>query len=289
MNGPRPNIWQMVTALVFIAALWFIVNTLIRVVPTYEIAQTPDLKAPPFKVYGIIEPASREVYITAASLQRVKQMLVKERDEVHAGQPLVLLENEEKKANLAVIEKGLAAAKASAAISQEKVQRNQALFNKQVVNEADFIQLQLQAAYDEQLVEKAIQELNRARVELDLLTLKAPIEGKIYYNNLHIGQAISPQSKELIMGSKDLRIHLYLESFWINALADIPYNVFHADTQELLGTARLVRFGSYMGPGKFYIDDTTQMADIKYQDVYLAFEPHQENLPLHLVVYVEPR
>lgn len=283
----KRNILIFIAIAVILAGLVFIIRTLYMVVPSYPTAKQPDINTAPMRIYGIIEPAHREVFIAPPLVKRVEGILVHENDTVVKGQPLVELDSVVEKAQLATAKANVAVAKAAFAINQDKWQRNVNLFNKQVVNEFDYAQSDLQVKYDAMHVEKTVKEMEQAQMEVDRLTLRSPIDGKVYHVNVHLGQAFTPDARLFIVGEKDLWVHLSVESYWINRIADVPYKVYHADTQEFLGTAKLIRSGAYMGPGHFQTEDPSVMVDLKYEDAYLSFHPIKENLPIRLVVYVE--
>lgn len=285
----RNKILFAVALILVIIAVLFIIHTLNLMVPRYQAAEPANVNTAPMRIYGLIEPAHREVFIAPPLLKRIKAILVHESASIAKDQPLVLLDDEVEKARLETSKANVAAAKAAAAISKDKWRRNLPLYQKQVVNEFDFVQSELQAKSDEEQVQKAIREMELAQVELERLVLRSPVDGKVYHIDIHLGAAFAPESRNFIVGEKELWVHLSVESFWINRLADVEYNVFHADTQEFLGTGRLVRVGSYMGPGYFEIDDPKVMVELKYKDAYLVLNPVRENLPIRLVVYAEPK
>lgn len=275
------------TLLAICAILVYVAISLAKVVPTTTPIVPPDLKAAPFKMYGVVEPAERAVFISPPSQKRVEAILIHVGDSIKKGQPLMILNQVEEKARVARAVAEIQARKADLAISEDKWKRNKALFAKNVVNEYDFAQSELDMAAKRAQVEVAEKSLLEAQAVLDQLTLKSPIDGKVYRQDVRLGESFSPGDRSFIVGKEQLWVNMRVDSFWIDRVQKGRYKIYHADTKQYLGSGELVRTGLFMGPPNFYIEDPAVMVEIKYQEAFITLEPVMPNLPIELVVYAE--
>lgn len=280
----------LLTSLILIAGLLFyVVWTLVSFVPEQTPIKTPDINTMPKRLYGVIEPAERAVFISPPLEKRVDSILVQAGDLIKKGQPLLILDHADEKSRVEVAKAEVEQRKARVALSEDKFTRNEALFAKQVINESDFVQLKLDLDIEKALLNVAEKNLQEAEVRLDQLTLKSPIDGKVYRMDVHVGQTFKFGDKTFVIGKDNLWVNLRVESFWINQIHEGTYKVYHADTDEYLGDATFVRAGLFMGPPNFYIQDPNVMTDIKYLEVFAALTPKHNNLPIELIIYADKR
>ncbi len=265
----------------------YIFTTFQKMVPTTTPATNPNLKTEPFRIYGLIEPENRAVYINPPITKRVDQIFKVAGDPVQLGEPLVQLDNATEKARLESLKAELEAKKASLAIHFDRVERNRKLIPAQVIDEFEYKQSELDYELSKAEVEVAIKKLEQAQVELDRLLLKSPIDGKVYRMDLLLGDSFNPSDNTFIVGKNSLWVNLRVDSYWINRISEGRYTVFNADTDEKIGTATFIRRGFYMGKPNFFVEDPSVMVDIKYLEAFLDFKPDVPNLPIQLVVYAE--
>lgn len=281
------NVKIALTFLAVCAIMFYVAISLAKVVPTTTPLVPPDLQAAPFKMYGLVEPADRAVFISPPLQKRVEAILVHVGDPIKKGQPLLILDQVEEKARVARALAEVQARKAELAISEDKWKRNKPLFAQKVVNEYDFIQSELDMVSKRAQVEVAEKSLAEAQAILDQLTLKSPIDGKVYRQDVRLGESFRPGDRSFIIGKDKLWVNLRVDSFWIDRVEKGRYKIYHADTKQHLGSGELIRTGLFMGPPNFYIEDPTVMVEIKYQEAFLTFEPVVPNVPIELVVYAE--
>ena len=256
-------------------------------VPNTIQATNPNLKTEAFKIYGLIEPENRAVYINPPVTKRIEKIYKVAGDQVKVGEPLVQLDNAIEKARVDALQAELEARKAALAINLDRVERNQKLIPAQVIDEFEFRQSELDLGVSKAQVEVAEKNLEQAKVELERLLLKSPIDGKVYRMDLLLGDSFNPSDNTFIIGSNNLWINLRVDSYWINRISEGAYTVYNADTDEKIGTGAFIRRGYYMGRPNFFVEDPAIMVDIKYLETFLRFKPDIPNLPIQLVVYAE--
>ncbi len=276
-----------VLALLAVLASIYIIATLQKMVPTTTKANNPNLKTEPFRIYGLIEPENRAVYINPPLTKRIDKIFKVAGDPVKIGEPLVQLDNVVEKARVEALQAELEARKAALAINLDRVERNRKLIPAQVIDEFEFKQSELDYELTKAQVEVAQKNLEQAKAELDRLLLKSPIDGKVYRMDLLLGDSFKPSDNTFIVGENNLWINLRVDSYWINRISEGGYTVYNADTDEKIGTATFVRRGFFMGKPNFFVEDPAIMVDIKYLETFLNFKPDIPNLPIQLVVYAE--
>lgn len=284
------NSGRFLLAFVFVlltCLLLYVISTLISVVPTRTSIDPPDVNKVPVRVYGVTEPAERSIYITPPHEKRVENILVNVGDKIQKDQPLLILDSVEEKSRVEIAKAEVEQRKAQLALSEDKLKRNEPLFNQQVINEFDFVQSKLDVDVQKALLKVAEKNLQEVQSRLDQLTLKSPIDGKVYRMDVHLGETFRPGDKTFIIGKDKLWVNLRIDSFWVNRIHQGKFKIYHADTNQYLGEASFVRSGLFMGPPNFYIQDPTVVTDIKYLEVFAAFEPNQQNIPIELVVYAD--
>lgn len=284
------NSRKIMLTIVFISLvilLFYVISTLVSLVPNRKTIEPPDVNQVAMRVYGVTEPADRSIYITPPQEKRVENILVNVGDLVKKDQPLVILDSIEEKSRVEIAKAEVEQRKAQLALSEDKFKRNEPLFSQQVINEFDFTQSKLDVDVQKALLQVAEKNLLDAQTRLDQLTLKSPIDGKVYRMDVHIGEAFHPGDKTFIIGKDKLWVNLRVDSFWINRIHQGKFKIYHADTNQYLGDATFVRSGLFMGAPNFYIQDPTVMTDIKYLEVFAAFTPNQPNIPIELVVYAD--
>lgn len=265
----------------------YIFSTLQRMVPTDTPATNPNLKTAPFRIYGLIEPEDRAVYINPPVTKRIDKIFKVAGDPIKKDEPLVQLDNAVEKARVEALQAEVESRKAALAINLDRVQRNELLIATQVIDEFEFKQSSLDLALSKTNVEVAEKNLEQAKVELDRLLLRSPIDGKVYRMDLLLGDSFAPSDNTFIVGKNNLWINLRVDSYWINRISEGDYTVYNADTDEKIGTASFVRRGLYMGRPNFFVEDPAIMVDIKYLETFLNFKTDIPNLPIQLVVYAE--
>ena len=120
--------------------------------------------------------AERSVAVLAEASRQVTELLVEEGSWVRKGQPLLTLENEAQKSELAKTQSQLAKA-------AREFQRQERLFSQQLISEQAFSE----ATYEKEQLEIAVADAER---ELSYATVYAPISGAITQRLVNLGDHI---------------------------------------------------------------------------------------------------
>jgi multidrug efflux pump subunit AcrA (membrane-fusion protein) len=271
------------------AAVGFIGYTFVKVAAVPEAAAPPALAVSPAKVYGIVEPAGREVYVSPLATGRVTAILVAEGDTVVADQVLCRLDNTVESAQLGVALADLESAQRALALSTDDLTRQRSLYADSVVSEAAYTQTLLRARLDSARVVVAVRDTDLARTRLDQLELRSPIDGIVYKLDLRLGETLEAgQSKRIVLGSADLWVRLYVESFWMTRIrTGTTYRLYDSETGAYLGSGRVLYRSPYLTRRDFRTEEIQERFDVGFQEVVLSLVPEAEGIPLGLSVLAE--
>jgi RND family efflux transporter MFP subunit len=249
----------------------------------------PELDRSPARVYGRVEPAGGEVYVSPNVTRAVKEISVKERDEVDKGQVLCVLEDDVERAQFRVAQARVAALAKSVELSADTFERNAELYGRGRISEYEYKQAKLKSELDARDLNVAYGELALARARLEQLELKAPIDGVVYKLDVRLGETLAAgDNTRIILGSDDLWVRLYVESFWVDRVKDgAKYKVYDSETDEHVGVGTVVRRNPYVGGRDFQSGDLQERFDTKFQEVILRLEPKKKSIPLGLTVMAE--
>ncbi|MCL6622236.1 MAG: biotin/lipoyl-binding protein [Syntrophobacterales bacterium] len=207
------------------------------------------LEEAPFRVYGLIEPYEREVYVGPLQARRVVAVYVKEGAAVRRGQPLVRLDDDLERRALAVAASRLEEQIRKLALTRDTLRRREALWQKKTIPEFDYSQVQLTVRLEEQQVASARAEMELRRVELDKLTLYPPIDGVVYKLDVRLGEQLTPQDyKRIILGRPEKQVRLFVETFWLHRVKPGDrFVVKEAETLSEIGEGEVYELSPYVG------------------------------------------
>ena len=267
----------------------FMVTSFVKSSKPPQVAKPPVLPETPAKVYGKIEPAGREVYVSPPQTKRVVAVYVKESDMVKKGQVLCSLESYVETAQLNLTLAKIESAKKTQEITQDDFQRKKNLYVQKTDSEFSYIQSRLKADLDARNIAVAEKEAQLSKARLDELELKSPIDGMVYKFDIRLGETLSAgDNTRIILGAKDLWVRLFVESYWLNRVKEgSRYKVYNSETNEYLGTGKVLFALPYVGRRDFRTEDSQERFDTKFQEVVLALEDKQGAAPIGLSVMAE--
>jgi membrane fusion protein (multidrug efflux system) len=278
-----------VIGVALVCGLAFILCNLYKSSRPPEVAEPPDLNRSPARVYGRVEPAGGEVYVSPNATRAVKDVLVKERDAVAEGQILCVQENDVEMAQLRVAEARVAALRKAVELSADTFKRNEDLYAAGRISEYEYTQAKLRSELDARDLNVAHGELALARARLEQLELRAPVSGVVYKLDVRLGETLAAgDNTRIILGPADLWVRMYVESFWVGRVkTGAKYKVYDSETGEYVGLGTVIRQNPYLGGREFQSDDLQERFDVKFQEVIMRLEPKKKNIPLGLNVTAE--
>jgi multidrug efflux pump subunit AcrA (membrane-fusion protein) len=278
-----------VTLLCIILALIFIINTFRKSSQPPTVAPPPKVNDAPARVYGSVEPAGREVFVSPTVTRRVIQIFVREGDTVQQGDILCILENSVEMAQYHAALAKVESARTVRALSEDTLKRNKDLYENKVLSDYDYTQARLREEVDSVNFEVAVKEAKLAKAQLEQLTLKSPIDGKVYKFDVRLGESLTANDNtRIILGPKELWVRLYVESYWIDRIKKgDKYNIYDSETLEYIGMGQVLYKAPYLGGREFRTEDVRDRADIKFQEVVLRLKSEKQIVPIGLSVVAE--
>ncbi len=329
MKKVRAIVGLLLLILVVVIGLSYIQISLRKASAPPAPSRTPSLDAAPVRLYGLVEPLDREVFLGPQQPRRVERIFVQEGQEVAAGQVLCELEQKverqalevaksrvtelEGRLNLVLDElnrvmplSGQQALQVAAQRVRElegrldlvldELKRKQPLSHTGAVAELEYSQKSLEAelvrkqiatatsqavieysqkSLEAELLRRQI-ETARAEVELrsrelEILTLRSPIQGRLYKFDVRMGEQLTPQDyRRIVIGKEEKQVRLFVETFWLDKvrMGDI-FQVQDADTMRNIGSGRVVAVSEYVGARDFRSEDSFERLDTKYAQVIL--------------------
>jgi RND family efflux transporter MFP subunit len=268
---------------------YFIVSVFVRSAAPPEVAEPPVLTESPARIYGVVEPAGREVFVSPPVTKRVIKIYVKEGDMVKREQVFCSLENDIEMAQLQLAQAKVESARRTLSLSQDDNRRKKNLYDTNVEAESEYIKALLKMELDQSSLTVARREVELAKASLAQLELKSPIDGKVYKFDVRLGETLSAgDNSRIIVGAPGLWVRLFVESFWLERIEKGgQYKIFHSETNEYLGEGTVIHSAPYMGRRNFRTEDSQERFDTKFQEVVLSLESQKDTIPLGLSVVAE--
>lgn len=267
----------------------FIVQTFMKSSPSPIVAQPPVLDESPVRVYGVTEPAGREVFVSPTETKEVIKIFVQEGDTVKEGQTLCVLDNEVELAQLQSALARVEAAKKTLEIIRDEMKRTKNLYKKNVDSEYKYSQALLKYELEKSNLIVAQKEVDLDRAHLKQLELTSPINGKVYKFDVRLGETLSSgDNTRIILGSPDLWVRLFVEAYWKDSIdVDSRFKVYNSETDAYLGMGTVIYIAPYMGRRNFRTEDSQERFDTKFQEIVLLLSTKGEAIPIGLSVVAE--
>lgn len=268
--------------------IYFILRSLRESAAPPEPAKTPRLEDAPARVYGLIEPRGREVFVGPLQPRRVVEVCVREGQTVAAGQPICLLDADIERQTLAIAESRAAETERRIRLNEDTLRRNEALAPTGAVPESELVQTRLTLELVKQQLASARAEVELRRCELDKLTLRSPIDGLVYKMDVRVGEQFTPQDyNRIVLGKREKQVRMFVEVFWMGRVrVGDRFAVREAESLRDLGSGRVIEVLPYVGARDFRTEDRLERLDTKYIQVILELDTAQD-LPIGLLVLCE--
>jgi multidrug efflux pump subunit AcrA (membrane-fusion protein) len=260
--------------LVALVGLNYMRVSLLKSAAPPEPARTPSLADSPVRVYGRIEPLGREVFVGPIQPGRVIRTMVNEGQDVSAGQPLCEIENDVSRQAVQVAMARVEELKAKLDMVLDELQRLLPLLDSKSVPEVDVSQKSLEAQILRKQIVTAEAEVELKRRELENLTLRSPIAGRLYKFDVRLGEYLTFQDvQRIVIGERQKQIRLFIESFWIGKVAvGDSFVVYDAESLRSLGKGSIIYVSAYVGTRDFRSEDALERLDTKYAQGILQLQ-----------------
>lgn len=237
-------------------------------------SRTPSLDAAPVRVYGLVEPLDREVFVGPQQARRVERIFVQEGQKVSVGQTLCVLEQGVGRQALEVAISRVKEFEGRLNLILDELNRKEPLSQIGAIPEVEYTQKSLEAELIRRQIKTTQAEVELRKRELDILTLRSPIQGRLYKFDVRIGEQLTPQDyKRIVIGKPEKQVRLFVESFWLDKvrMGDV-FQVQDAETMRNIGLGKVVAVSEYVGARDFRSEDTFERLDTKYAQAILQVE-----------------
>ena len=202
----RPLLWSGV-AVAVLAALWIGVRARGARVPVVQVAAatavaagTP-VRGTVLSGSGYVVTGEKYISIGVRVPGRIERYYVEEGQSVHAGDPLVVLDDRDYRAAVAQAEAALRTTEANLALHASELRRARALHAQHIVSQADLDQAVNRAAVDRATIAQLEAQRAQVTVQLEYTVLRAPRDGVILAKLKEVGEIAVPGGFE---GAGDL-------------------------------------------------------------------------------------
>ncbi|MDY6855413.1 MAG: hypothetical protein SWO11_12020 [Thermodesulfobacteriota bacterium] len=284
------KIWRFLAfGIIALLLLGFIVYTFLSVAKKPQAPQDIEADKIPRKVYGRIEPRNGEVYVSPNVAKRVIAIHLQEGDSVMKGQKLCTLEGKVEKTRLQAALARVKVQRKTAEISNDEFLRKMKLFETDTITDFEYSQIKLRKELDDIKIDMLKREAATMQALYEQLTLRSPIRGRVYKFDVKLGETLhAGDNTKIVLGSYDLQVTLYIESFWINHLPlDTSYNVYDSETGKYIGKGKILSRSPYLDTKKLRTEDPNERIDIRFQKVIMDLETKRESIPIGLQVTAE--
>ncbi len=135
-------------------------------------------------------------------------------------------------------------------------------------------QKSLEAELLRRQMETAQAEVELRKRQLDTLTLRSPVQGRLYKFDVRLGEQLTPQDyQRIVIGKPGKQVRLFVEGFWLDRVrVGDAFRVQDAETMRDLGVGKVVAVSEYVGARDFRSEDTFERLDTKYAQAILQVE-----------------
>lgn len=250
--------------------------------------QAPSVESAPVRVYGLVEPMGREIYVGPLQSKRVTAVKVTEGDQIATNDVLVQLDDDVEQNSLQVAQANYQVEIARLALLKDDLRRKREMYAGKSISEFEVNQSELSVKLQKEVVNTAFAALELEKSRLAQLTLRSPVEGVVYKMDVRVGELITPNDySRIVIGDNQKQVRLFVEAFWRDRLAvNDKFTIRDGTTKETVGTGTLVSLLPYMGERDFRTEDSLERTDIKYQQAIVALETVTD-VPVGLFVQAE--
>jgi len=198
----------------FLLALWMVRQGSKPVIPADPVADPPHVEfTHRIAGTGIVEASTRNISVGAHLPGIVAQVHVKVGDRVRSGSPLFSIDDRARRADLAVRRARVREAEANLQDLQAQLQIAEKVKDPRAISKDDLNKRRFSVMAAEARLANAVAEEAAGRVDLDLLTVRATIDGEVLQINVRPGEyapsGVTAQPL-ILLGSLD-RLHVRVD------------------------------------------------------------------------------
>ncbi len=259
-------------------ALWMVREGSKPIVHSQPVADPPHVEfASRISGAGIVEASTRNISIGAHVPGIVARLFVKVGQRVKAASPLFSIDDRAAVADLAVREARLLEAEANLQDLKAQLRIAESLKDPRAISIEDLNKRRYAVKVAEARVGTASAEVNSARVNLDLLTVRSPIEGTVLQSNIRPGEyapsGLTAQPLILLGGLDRLHVRVDIDendAWRFNEKASAI--AFVRGNPSLRTPLRFEYIEKYVIPKRSLTGESTERVDTRVMQVVYSFD-----------------
>lgn len=232
---------------------------------------------------GIIEASTENIAIGTNVGGIVSRVFVQVGSDVKAGAPLFLIDDRAQLAEVTLRDAAVKVAEAQHADLKDALKFNENLLNKQAVTVEDTTRRRNAVRTAEAQIAQANAQLYAARTDLERLTVRAPVDGKVLQLNIHPGEYAATGALAvplILLGNVDtlhVRVDVDENDAWRITSGAKATGCLRGN-KDISTPLSFVRFEPYVVPKKSLTGDSTERVDTRVLQVIYGFQ--RGSLPL---------
>lgn len=230
---------------------------------------------------GLIESMGDNISIGSPSEGIVQEVYVTAGQQVNKGEPLFTLDSRELIAELHIAKARETVAQAESKRVHDQLALMRSVKNARALSQTELLSKENEAYVASALLEQMTREREKIEILLDRLTVRAPIDGMVLQNHVHVGEYLSSHALDhppmLIGNTRRFQIRVDVDEHNASHLADctkaIAYPKNRSDYPIQL---TLVRIEPALVPKISLTGSSREKVDTRVLQLIYAFEPPQD-------------
>ena len=265
----------------FLFALWMVRQGSKPVIHAEPVAEPPRVEfTNRIAGTGIVEASTRNISAGAHLPGIVAQVHVKVGERVRAGSPLFSIDDRARRADLAVREARVREAEANLRDLQAQLEIARKVKDPRAISTDDLNKRRFAVMAAEARLANAVAEVKAARVDIDLLTVRAPIDGEVLQVNIRPGEyapsGVTAQPL-ILLGSID-RLHVRVDIDENDAWRfreQAKAVAFARGNPSLKTNLRFEYVEKYVIPKRSLTGESTERVDTRVMQVVYSYSPSE--------------
>lgn len=244
---------------------------------------------PPFDTFvsgaGIIEANTENIEIGTHVAGIVQKIYVDIGSKVKNHDPLFTIDDRQIRAQLEINKAAVEVAKAQLANDKTYLALAESLTDKRAISVQEIDRRRYAVQTSQAKFRQAIAEVNSTQTALELLTVRAPVDGEILQLKVHLGEfapAGALQQPLIILGNVrplNVRVDIDETDAW-RVKADAPAIAYLRGNKNINSPLEFVRFEPFVVPKTSLTGDSTERVDTRVLQVIYSIE--KTDLPLYV-------
>jgi RND family efflux transporter MFP subunit len=261
-----------------IFAVWMVKQASKPVLPARPVADPPRVSFEnKISGVGIVEASTRNIAIGSHVSGIVQRVQVRVAQKIKAGDPLFTLDGRAKKADLAIREARVLEESANLKDLEAQMKVAEKVKDPRAISADDLNKRRFAVQVAEARLANAVAQVEAARIEIDLLTVRSPIDGEVLQVNIRPGEYAPTGTTEvplILIGNLD-RLHVRVDVDENDAWRfqpGAPAVAYVRGNPEMKTDLRFEYIEKYVVPKRSLTGESTERVDTRVMQVVYSFD-----------------